>query len=253
MAYWPPIRGDGLNQVERLTLAGLTASNTDRGKLYGDLTATTVDLYKDVSRGASDKVASGAHLAPSSWTKITLTESNTSGVSGSIWVKYNSADALWEVYPILATDTELEIAVIDFQRYPKQSAGTTHFNQHKRTREEFVRKMLQHLPPKPNAQLLVSGVSRGSRIGPWIVNSVGDFELKYLHNVEDYREWAIHFTIHHIARTVNHALVDTDQIRAIEDALDLADKAWAEVIPLYDDDADMDADREELRGRISRA
>src|SRR3990167_1005090 len=127
MPYYPPIRGDASNQIERLTLIGLLASNTDKGKLYGDLTATTVDLYESIDRASGYKVATGSHSAPTTWTKITLSQANSSGVSGSIWVKYTAADAIWEVYPLLATDTELEVAVIDFGRYPKQSGESTFF------------------------------------------------------------------------------------------------------------------------------
>ena len=112
--------------------------------------------------------------------------------------------------------------------------------------------MLQRLPPVPNQYYAQTGTLRGTRHGPWVVNSKGEYELKYLHNIDDWREWAIHFTMEHIARTTNHVLEEADQIRVIEDAGALAEKAWAGVIPLIDEDADMDADREAPRSKISR-
>lgn len=251
MSFWPPIRGDGLNQLERFTLAGVTGTYSDHGKLYGKITATKVELYKDQDRASL--VADGLHNSGADFAKVTLAASGSSGISGTCYIDYQEADSIWEVHAFLAVDEDLNSAYIDFGRWPKETGETTREKQHIRTQREFVRLMRQLVPPKPSAQILVSGIARGSRVGPWVVNSKGDFELKYLHNVEDYREWAIHFTAWHAMRTVSPIMRDSDQLQMPEDARELADKAWAEVIPLYDDDADMDADREQQKNTISRA
>lgn len=253
MPYWPPTRGLAKNQLERFTLTGMTAANTDRGRLHGDLTATTIDLYRDVSRDAADKVASGAHAQPSTWTKITLAAANDSGLSGSCWVKYDSADATWEVYPMLATDTELDSVCIGLTSLYPKGGGSTFVAQHVKAREDFVRLMQQRVPPTASRAGRITGVRRGDTAGPWRVNSVGDYELVRLANVEAFSEWAIHWTIAMIVRQANRLTPDLEtQLRAIEEEEELAERAWSQTIPLIDADDDMDADTEVRRRRISR-
>ena len=250
MSAWPPIRGDAKNQLERFTLAGVTGTWSDRGKLYGAITATKVELYKDQDHGTL--VADGLHSSGADFAKVTLAVSGGSGISGTCYIDYQEADSEWVVYPLLAVDEDINSAYIDFTRWPKEAGETTREKQHIRTRQEFVRLMRNRIPPSPGADYIATGIVRGARLGPWLVNSKGDFELKYLHNVEDYREWAIQYTAFHTMRTVSPVLEDVDQVRMVEGAQALADKAWSEVIPLYDDDADMDADREGQRHKISR-
>lgn len=260
MPFYPPIRGDGSNQVERFVLAGVTATYSLRGKLFGSLTATTVKLYRDVERASGDEVATGTHASPTTWTKISLTAVNTSGITGSVYVKFTAADATWEVYALLNTDSELAVERIDIDRYPKTAAASTFEAQHKKAVEDFVRLMQQRVSPQPGRAITGGGGSpllgtlRGDVSSPWRVNSVGDYELVRLQNVDAYRQWALHHTLAMIFRTVNRLVPDNEtQLRVIEEETELASKAWAETIPLIDADDDMDADREVLRFRIARA
>lgn len=252
MAHYPPTRGDGKAQLERFVLTGITASYSFRGMLFGDLTATTVDLYRDVSRASGDKVATGTHAAPTSWTKVTLSQSNSSGISGSCWVKYSEADALWEVYPTFCTDTEIAVIQYDITRW--LSARTNFYDIHKRVMEEFVRLMRQRIPPRyfeahvPGAP---SGLDRGDTYLPWRKNSVGDLELVGIHNLEDYRAWAEYKALDYIFR-LGRTIPEDTQLQVMEDVEERANAAWAETIPQFDADQNMSADSEHKRWKISR-
>jgi hypothetical protein len=255
--HWPPSRGDGLNQCERWTLDGVAASNTDRGRLFVEITATTLKLFKDRGLGAADQVAevTGGHGASSTRTKKALVAVNTSGITGSVYFSYQGEDAVLEVYPILATDSELATEVIDFARWPKESGETTFENQHTRTREEFVQKMFDAYPPQAN-RLYAGGSATGTRSADsselWVVNDVGDYELKKLQNPWSWKTWAIHHTIAKIVRTTNRVLEDTDQLEMQTDHAELATAAFAAVTAHVDGDFDLDADTPLKRYKVSR-
>lgn len=257
MGFWPPLRGEGHNQLERFAFTGMTSANTDRGRGYVSVTATTVDIYSDYERTLL--VASGSHSQPTTWTKVTLATANTSGLSGSCYLKYVALTSIVEVFIILATDDDLAAERIDINRYPKTGGTPTTFAiQHVKIREDFVRIMLSRIPPVlagrgSLAPGFASGSLRGSYSAPWRINSIGDFELVRLQNVESYGEWAIHATLAVIFRTVNRLIPNEDtQLRMVEEEAALASAAWAETIPLFDDDDDLDADRQSKRFRVSR-
>ena len=251
MAHYPPTRGDNKAQLERFVLTGVTAAFSFRGMFFGDMTATTVDLYRDVSRASADKIATGTHAAPTSWTKITLAQANSSGVSGSCWVKYSEADALWEVYPTFATDTELAVVQYDITRW--LSARTNFADIHKRVMEEFVRLMRQRVPPaySETPENPSAGSRRGDVYLPWRKNSVGDLELVGLHNLEDYRTWAEYKALELIFR-MGRTIPEDTQLQIMTDVTERAAAAWAETIPQFDSDGNMSADGEGKRFRISR-
>lgn len=253
MGFWPPIRGEGANQLERVALSGATSSNTDKGRVYISVAAAFVYVYAAYERTTA--IASGAHLQPSTWTKITLADTGSYGLTGSIYLKYSAASATIEAFPFLATDDELAAERIDIGRYPKTGGTPTTFAiQHQKTREDFVRLMLSRIPPVlGNRSATGGGTLRGVTSGPWRVNSIGDFELVRLQNVESYRQWAIHHTLAMIFRTVNRLIPNEDtQLRVIEEETALASAAWAETLPLFDEDSDLDADTQAKRFRISR-
>lgn len=255
--FWPPTRGDNLNQVERIVLTGITSSNSDKGKHYLNLTATVLEVYKD--RELTSKVAevSGGHLGPTTWTKATLTATNGSGLSGSIYFRYLGTDASIEVFATLCTDAEMDVAFIDFARWPKQTGQSTFENQHQKTREDFVRKLRQKVPPVPRRGFSIGGLVdqtvRGDVSSIWRVNSIGDYELARLQNVADYIEWARHYTFAGIARTANRILKGgEEQLELITDEEAAAEAAFAEIVPLVDADQDYDADDEVNPFHIAR-
>jgi hypothetical protein len=251
---WPPTRGDQLNQLERFTLTGLTATYTFRGMLFVSIAATTVKLYRDIDRGGSDEVASGTHAAPTDWTKVTLAAVNASGITGSCYIKYSAVDAAIEVWPAFNTDTELQALNINIADWPA-TEGTSFATQHQKAAEDFVRLMRQKIPPTPQRILGRSatlGTSRGDLSSIWRVNSVGDYEMVRLQNLDDYREWALHHVNALIYASPNRILPEEEQAALRDQEKQAAAEAFAEVIPLVDWDADLDADEELPRFRISR-
>lgn len=249
--HWPPTRGDNKGQLERFTLTGITASYSDRGMFYVSITASAINVYKDVDRAVGDLVATGSHSTPTSWTKITLSQNGSSGVSGSVYLLYQEADATIEVWPTFNTDTELGVAAVSISSYPK-SSGTTFLDQHAKTMEDFVRLLRQRIPPQPGS-LRASGTRRLDTAGPWRVNSVGDYECVRLQNLIDYREWALHRTLELIYRSPKLKLLgDETQLSLINEEAEMASAAWAAVLPLVDADLDLDADREVKRFRLGR-
>jgi len=85
------INGDVSTQLSSLVLADIASDNTNRGIVYWELTNTgstrKVDLFKDVAKASL--VASGTRTGDGS---ITLTEQNSSGLSGSVTVTYTTDD-----------------------------------------------------------------------------------------------------------------------------------------------------------------
>ena len=72
-AFWPPSRGDNLNQAERWAFStGITAGNSDRGAFHVKITATALELYKDAALASKVAEVTGGHGAPSTRTSKTL-------------------------------------------------------------------------------------------------------------------------------------------------------------------------------------
>ena len=251
--FWPPVRGDASNQTERWALAGVTASNSDQGRLFAVLTATTLILYSDRDLTASVAEVSGGHGAPSTWTRKSLVALNASGVTGSVYLKYSAADAIIEIYALLATDAELSVLVPGFDKWPYQTGQTTFENQHKKTREDFIGKLLLTQPPLAGGRRTAAAVAAGSDAGTiWRVNSIGDFEVRRLQNVWSYRNWALWYTMAMICRQNRYVLEEADQIALLDEAEENAEKAWSEAQVLIDAGEDLDADEEIPRYTVSR-
>lgn len=88
------ITNDGSSQLSDPQLAGFDETNTDAGKLYAKLEFVSPDyrvqLYKDSGLAAADLVASGTRATASG--SVTLTASNSSGLTGTITIAYVSDD-----------------------------------------------------------------------------------------------------------------------------------------------------------------
>ena len=87
--------GDASNQCSAWSILGASSSNTDSFVLYWGLVDVggdrTVDVYKDSGGAAGDKVATGTRTGDG---VITLTASNTSGITGSVTVAFTTDDAV---------------------------------------------------------------------------------------------------------------------------------------------------------------
>lgn len=86
--------GDTANQLNNWQLSGVTANNSDGYKLYWNLSdllggQPNVELYKTSAGVLEDRVAVGSRTGNG---LITLSESNSSGVSGSVTVVYSADD-----------------------------------------------------------------------------------------------------------------------------------------------------------------
>lgn len=83
------VAGDTASSLTLFTITGATSSNTNGYKLYWKLTNSgstrTINVYKDAA--GSNLVASGSRTGDGS---ITLTQQNTSGISGSVTVAYTT-------------------------------------------------------------------------------------------------------------------------------------------------------------------
>ncbi|NQU75030.1 MAG: hypothetical protein HQ546_01805 [Planctomycetes bacterium] len=109
--------------TSRWRLAGIktkeTAENTDSGVLWLQMTKSgdtvTASLYKDDGLASSNKVATGtADVSTTDGTgenavELTLTASNSSGISGSFWIHKYGADANCPVQVALCTDEDLDV------------------------------------------------------------------------------------------------------------------------------------------------
>lgn len=253
-AFWPPLRGDNAGQVERVTLTGAAASNTDAGCVYFKVTATLLEVYEDIDLTSKVCEVTAGHGSPTTFTKKTLAEVNSSGLSGSVYFKYVEADSIIRCYPLLCTDTEIEVRYNGFgNRFPKTGGLATFFDQHVQARRDFVAKMQDAIPPMPQRRGNAQGVVKGQYAGPWRVNSVGDYELVRLQNIDRYCNlWAPHYAVSIIAALPMLVMEQADQVALLTDAGEAASKAWAGITPLIDADDDLDADEEQPRFEILR-
>lgn len=95
------VAGDSATQLASFVVAGENFSNTDSGKLYWKLTNSsttrTVKLYKDSAMTA--EVASGSRSGDGS---VSLTASNSSGITATVTVTYSADDT--DAANIITTD-----------------------------------------------------------------------------------------------------------------------------------------------------
>lgn len=89
----PVESGDSAAQLASWVIHGLTVYNSKFGLLYWELTNSgttrTVKLYKSIHKQSGDEVASGSRVGDGS---ITLTASNSSGITGTVTVTYTTDD-----------------------------------------------------------------------------------------------------------------------------------------------------------------
>jgi len=94
---------DDANQLSNWSLSGVTrAFCHDYGILYAELSdvagTRTVTLYKSIAFGSSEEVAQGSRSGDG---VITLTERNSSGISGNVTVAYTGDDSKIIILPVL--------------------------------------------------------------------------------------------------------------------------------------------------------
>lgn len=86
--------GDSGNQLSSWVLTGWTTANTLNGRLYWSLTNSgsnrTIRLYRHKSMNSAYEVASGTRSGDGS---ITISQVNSSGISGSVTVAYTADDS----------------------------------------------------------------------------------------------------------------------------------------------------------------
>ena len=103
-------RGAGLTHSWWLEgIKTTSAGNTDRGRLWADLSYSgstyLIELYKSADRQSADKVASGQS---SELGEIDLSEENSSGISGQLdWEEYVEDQSGVVLYVSLATDEDV--------------------------------------------------------------------------------------------------------------------------------------------------
>ncbi len=108
--------------TSRWRLAGVRtkagAENTDAGVIWLQMSragdTVTADLYKDDGLASGDKVAtgsadvSGVDGTAASAVEVALSEANSSGLSGSLWVHDYAGDGVCPVQAALCTDEDLD-------------------------------------------------------------------------------------------------------------------------------------------------
>lgn len=113
--------GDESSQLASWTFTAATALNTNMGQLYVSLSNSgstrTVDVYKTSARASGDKVATGNRSGDGS---ITLSQANSSGLSGTVSVTYTTddSDITLAGHPV-ATHEErwLELSLINSSKF----------------------------------------------------------------------------------------------------------------------------------------
>ena len=131
---------DDLSQLSDIGLTGFTRATTDDLRLYAAVEFNSPDyqvkLYKNASRESGSLVASGS--APESQATVTLSEENSSGISGSAKLDYSSDDDGIELLLGYADISDLQVyeASIDAllpsgeqDFYPQQNEAFFQVNQ----------------------------------------------------------------------------------------------------------------------------
>ena len=198
--------GDKTNALSDWRVAGATAENTDRGRLYLRKVGGLLELHK--SRDFNALVAS---VADAQSAFVTFVQQNNSGLSVIVFRGSGAVgDAVFPNPPVtlfiwlcseqdlreqednvsgLQLDNETDLSVVLQQ-----------------TMREFLTRMSGIFQPPPSlgadnrwSPSLIEAGNKGD-VGHsaqflWQLNSRGQFELTGLHNPSDYREWAIQQTL----------------------------------------------------------
>lgn len=236
-------RRDNNDSLEQIKLAGVvylaSGANTDRGRLYASLTKSgvtvTLNLYKDDALAAGDLVTSGS-VTDADGATITLTEDNTSGLTGSVILRdYVADDTDLILYAALADDQDLDEIEANLSNLYLNSE--THFgNIHQRVLRDLHTTLTRRLPPRVTYRYQVQLINH-----PFRENLKGDFEIARLQNVEAYRDWAVYKALSIIFRS-QRAAFDGDMFALGSAYEERADKLMAQIVPILDTDSDGDAE-----------
>ena len=246
--------GDGTPVAEAWRFDGFDDENTDRGRLH----VTTVivgatlrfDCYSD--RDKTTLVCSGAAAQN---VRAVLAEQGTSGISGSVKVLAIVADARLTVYLALATDRDIEKRDDRIRGLLGEEPAECDFRAvwELVIREFYLRIQADIPPPSFTADPLrfpgTGSQQTGGRSGLpdlhaldlWHLNGEGDWEIKGLENVSDWRTWATEYSLWLIWD--RKARSGEDEIGARADRY-LADSrdSWQRVPYMIDSDRDEVAD-----------
>lgn len=120
--------GDASDQLSSWVIAGATSSNTNAFVLYYSLTNSgttrTVDIYKNSDGAAGNKVATGSRDGDGI---ITLTASNTSGITGSVTVAYSGDDTTLAANTLTLTYSVTKLGTTTFAQNRFYSSGNKTF------------------------------------------------------------------------------------------------------------------------------
>ncbi len=247
--------GDGTPVAEAWRFDGFSDENTDRGRLH----VTTVvvgstlrfDCYSD-----RDKTALVCTGAAAKGSRATLAESGSSRLSGSVKVLEVVADTVLTVYLALATDRDIEKRDDRIRGLLGEEPAEGDFRAvWELVIREFYLRIQADVPPPSfvGDPLRFPGTSSQQTAGRsglpdirgvdlWHLNGEGDWEIKGLENVVDWRTWAIEYSLWLIwdrkARSGEDEIVARAN-RYLEDAKD----SWQRVPYMVDSDRDEIADR----------
>ncbi len=189
-------------------LSGFNDENTDRGRLWITSLAAganiTVNVYKDRDRTQLVATGTGAVAA-----RVTLTASNSSGLTGSVFAETATA----------ATIT-LHVSVVSDKDFEGRDERITGLLPEEPSRDDFTDiwgqvmgqfyRQIQSIYPPPvfvGDPLRFPGTAsvqeQGSRGMPeayaidlWALNNDKDWELKGLQNPRDFSEWGINYGLY---------------------------------------------------------
>lgn len=245
-------KGDSEDQFEAWRLVGFSSLNTEDGKLYPSSEASgddvTITLYSDFDRSVS--VATGTGSVPG---RITISEANDSGISGSVYANTNAAQAQVELVVQLCTELDLRNAEENLDGLLLEDE-TDFSDVLRRTAVEFYTLAQAKVPPTVTVgdDLHIMGGSsqipgrdgQPDTIGSylWTLNREHNWELTGLSNPEDFREWAIQEALGRIWLRKAHGADDPKMGRAIAYKQE-ADRLWGMLKLWVDADQDLSPDR----------
>lgn len=247
--------GDGAPVAEAWRFDGFDDGNTDRGRLH----VTTVvvgaelrfDCYKD-----RDKTALVCQGAAAIGARAVLADQNNSGISGSVMVVTVAPDTRLTVYLALATDIDIEKRDDRIRGLLGEEPAECDFRAvWELVIREFYLRIQSDIPPPafvgdplrfpgtssqqtPGA----SGLADVRGIDIWHLNGEGDWEIKGLENVKDWRTWAVEYSLWLIWDRKARDGEDTLVARA-DRYLDDSKQSWQRVPYMIDSDRDEVADR----------
>lgn len=209
-------KGDAENRLQAWRLSGNTDLNTAGGRLYVTLAASgangQISLYKTAAKDSGDLVAQGTS-APLG--RVTLTEQNSSGLSGSVYLAEVAENTGIELWASLCSDAEILQAEERGRQLlleddgdnlnagtPSDSPETDLQSIHAQVLRRFYLQLEAIHPPADRYAdpLRLHGLYKdphgihGRSIhadGLWALNAENEYEVVGLANPRSFREWAI--------------------------------------------------------------